>query len=429
DENRIVIIGLNVIGRHLVQTLHREFEITCIDFDDSPYEELKKEIDTEKIKFIRGDATSRLTLQDANIENSSAVIITFTTEKIALEVARIITSYFNVSRVISIGVTPKGCEILSSMNIEVENIFSATANSLRNRIMKTTKVASGIGIGMGEILEIELHPNSRLANKKLSDIAPINWRIGIIYRNGNIIIPEDDTVLKPRDKVVILGEPNVLKTVSEIMSFDFIQFPHQYGTTAISLLSGAEDENFFEEMNYALSVFNLKEVVIFLSKKGKKYEEKIIRLSNEKLTIPHKLKTGISAPLSSLQQIMPQLYAHCGLLVTSKQLISAHRFNKRTFIKKLIEISRAPLLLPLNTFPYEKMVLPIIKDFDIQHLLEGGLEISLSLKNEITAILVAPSEYIATEEEVKHFGEMKKMVSDMSLIYKKKIKILLKEGN
>ena len=52
------------------------------------------------------------------------------------------------------------------------------------------------------------------------------------------------------DRVVILGEPQVLSTIAERLSFRFRDFPLEYGETAYLYLAGDEDERFIAEVDY-----------------------------------------------------------------------------------------------------------------------------------------------------------------------------------
>ena len=103
ETQRLIIIGLNLIGRHLLKVFSEEFNITCIELDSQAIEETKKEIQGSNVQFVHGDATSRLTLQLADVDNAFIVIIAMTTERVDLEVARVLRTYFNVNRIISIG--------------------------------------------------------------------------------------------------------------------------------------------------------------------------------------------------------------------------------------------------------------------------------------------------------------------------------------
>ncbi len=94
--NRFVIIGLGNIAQELLGKLSRDFEIVCIDANPELIDQAKK-IRGEDISFIPGDATSRLVLEEADVDDTEAVIITTTSEKINIEVARVLSFNLNVA--------------------------------------------------------------------------------------------------------------------------------------------------------------------------------------------------------------------------------------------------------------------------------------------------------------------------------------------
>lgn len=434
-ENRLIIVGRSQIGQRLIKHLSKDYDITCIESDISLIEEGEKDT-TEGVKYFHGDATSRLTLEKANIENSPAIIITITNEEVVLEIARVIQTYFSVSRVISVSITEEVSSVLEGMNVEVENIFKSAAGSLRNRIEKNVRTAHGIGISQNEIIEVELHPNSRFSNKVLGNIAPINWNIGIIYRDGNIIVPRSDTELKPRDRIVILGDPEVLKTVSEIITFDFVQFPLQYGSSIVAYISGQENDSYFEEIFYLYTIFKLKDIILLLSKRAVDEEQTIRDRADRIFTAaPYRLVTDVSDIMETIEKTVNELYGKCGMIVFEKEVFMKlsggffSLFTHQNLLGSIMTVARCPVLLSSNSFPYDTTAVPIIRGSDITHTLEASMEISLTLDNELTAVMVKPSEYIATDEEMEDFKEAKKVISDTSMVYKKKIAILTGKGN
>ncbi len=426
--NTLVIIGLGRIGQELLKKLPGDFEITCIDLNPELQERAKK-LKGDEISFVAGDATSRLVLEDAGVRDADVVIITTTTEKVNVEVARLLKEHFTPKRVISVGVTQENIKALEGLGVEVENIYTAGATGIRNRIEQKSRAAHAIGLGKNEILEVEVHPNSRLANKPIGALAPIRWRIGIIYRDGNIIMPRKDRVLKPRDRVIILGDPAVLKTVSEILTFSFQRFPLEYGSTVVAYLSGREDEGFFNELEYLFSVFPLNRIIFIYAKKAAARSGSLKEFIKKDSFKNIEERETVLSPYNAIQSVLSEERGEYGLIMLSKDLLVSPDFRKRSFLNSLASIAVCPILLSAGTFPYEKVVVPCVEGIDVQRVMDAAFEISSSLNNEITALLVEPSRYISTEEEVKGFEEMKKNISDMALVYKSSVKVPVLKGN
>lgn len=434
---RFVVIGLGQIGQELLQRLSKGYELTCVDVKAASGEKLA-ELGREDAAFIHGDATSRLVLESAMVDDADAVIVTLIEERTNLEVVRVLREHFNPRRIITVGMTMEGREALEAQSVEVENIFEATAMEIRNLIEAKSKSAHAIGLGKDEILEVEVHHNSRLANKTLGSLDPIRWRVGIVYRDGNIVIPRPGTVLKPKDKVVILGDPSVLKTVSEILTFSFSKFPLEYGTMVVACLAGDEDEKYADEINYLFSVFPVERLVVVREPES---DEGRVRGFLERLEVKNvEVKKSHFTAVERLWADLRDYPGKTGMVIVPDSLVRS-RFNvvsapgKKIFMRDMVHMARCPVLVARGTFPYERMCFPTITGMgavtpaQLEHLVGSALEVSQAISNEVTALHVKPSEYIAGEEETKRFQENRKTVSDMAVLHRMKVQSRELEGN
>jgi Trk K+ transport system NAD-binding subunit/nucleotide-binding universal stress UspA family protein len=430
----IVMIGAGNIGRELLSKLSRDFEITCIDSHPDTESVVADIRGKERTKVIIGDATSRLVLEKALIDESDVVLITTTTEKINLEVARVLHDHFNARRVIAIGITDRGMKELAELGAEVKSIFTASANDIRNLIEHQAKTAHGIGIGKNEILEVEVHPASRLRNRPLGYIAPIRWNIGIIYRDGNIIVPKPDTVLKEKDRVVILGDPAVLKTVSEMLSSEFERFPLEFGTSLAVYLDGAEDEGFFGEVSHISSVFQLDRIHLVYSSKAQRLIEGHDRLV-EKFDMREINKVVSSLPpAEAIRSLAIRDGARIGIVVVSKEEFLNRGFPlyasaQKRFLYRLAQSGKCPVILTGGTYPYAKLIVAALANFDFSTLVDKSIEVANTLSAGLSVVVAQPSEYIGTEEDFERFEEAKKTISNIGFVHRKKIDLQILEGN
>lgn len=432
-QSRIVIIGLGNIGLELLSKLSRDYALTCVDSNPENEKTAKKL--RPDMKFILGDATSRLVLEKADINEAGQVIITITKEKVNGEIARVLKENFKVDRVISIGVSSEGIKTLEELGVEVENIFTSAAVMIRNRFEHKSRTVHAIGLGKNEILEVEVHPGSRLANKALGLLAPLKWRIGLIYRGDSIIIPKEDTILKPKDRVIILGDPNVLKTVSGVLTFSFRQFPLEYGSTAVVFVAGKEEESFFDEIDYLFSVFPLTRAVFAISSKAVANTKRIKHYLGKSHIKNITVKETTGSILDALAETFAGIDKEQGLIVLSlTALLNSNSFfmtseGKRGFLQKLARICSCPIILCNGSFPYEKALVPCVAGITEQSVLEAAFEISSALNNEITAVTVAPSRYMASNDDIALFEKQKGMISDLSFMYKTSINAETLQGN
>lgn len=429
---RFVMLGLGRLAQELLSRLSRDYEITCVDMDPSAPEVLKR-LKREDVKLIVGDATSRLVLEKCRIEEAEAVFITYTTEKISREVARVLMEGFKPRRVLAVAVTEETTAQFKEMGFEVENVFMASATGLRNSIERKTKAAHAIGLGKEEILEVEVHPSSRLANKPLGHLKPLNWRLGIIYREGNIIVPKGDTVLRPRDRVVILGEPQVLRNVAEVMTFDYQKFPLDYGYTMIAYLSEDDAESYAEELKYIFSIFPFRKLWAIYPDGARRpaHVDKLADMIGESKIV---LKKTSLLPQAALKAAVDDCGQTQGMVAISGGFLESYHSalfdaRKKAVVGDIIRIAECPILLCRGTFPYEKSVVPCIAGVEIEHVLESALQISEDLSSQICTLQVKPSEYISTEEESAAFKQATEIINHMGLVYRNRIDTRQLTGN
>ena len=425
---RLIIIGLGNIGMTLVRTLSRDFRLVCVDINEKTLQAARK-LWGDSVETFQGDATSRLVLQKVGISSADTVAITTSSEEINLEIARVLHRNFPGVRTLGVGITQAGIQEMSSLGIEVEGIFAASATGLRNRLEHRAKTVHGIGIGKNEILEVEVSPNSRLANKSLAWLRPKSWRLGLIYRDGNIVIPGKSTILKPRDKVVLLGEPRVLKTVAERLSSSFSDFPLDYGDTGLVIIGGNESQDFFSEVAYLASTLPLRRIILSVTE-GARVPEQLLQLLADHVSV--KIGTGRSAsPQDRVRMALEETACNLGLCVMSSHLLfnrySANRAKRQ--VLGIFEKAGCPVLLASGTHPYERIAVPCL-DLQASHnALESAMDISADLFNTIEALLAQPSKYIGTEKEGEDYDLLKKTVSDVALAYRLSIRRVELPGN
>ncbi len=430
---KIVIVGLGHIGQQLIKSLSREYVLVCIDIDTAPLKTASG-LQGENLSVVVGDATSRLVLEEAGVGDADTVVITTTSEKVNLEVARVLKDHFKVKRVLAVGITQKGIADLEELEVEVENIFTVSATGLRNRLEYKTKAVHGIGLGKNEILEVEVHPNSRLANKSLSSIAAANWLVGLIYREGRILLPTGGTRLKPRDRVVILGDPKVLKTVAEILTFRFEHFPLEYGNLVVAWLGGKEEKGFFNELAYLFEVLPLERVILVHSAEAGEVKKWKAYLSSQGVN-DISLKAASPSALQAIREVLAENAGLCGIVTLSRSNLLEGGFRRlfhghsKRFLSRLSKAAACPVLLAGGTFPYEKVAVPCLSGFDLQSVLETTFELSSSLNCRNEALFVELSKYISSEEEMARRDDMKKAVADLSTAYKSTIGERALKGN
>jgi hypothetical protein len=90
-------------------------------------------------------------------------------------------------------------------------------------------VAQNVGLGKGEIMEIHVPFGSTYAFRHVGSILQRKWKIATIYRDEKQIIPNNATMIRPNDTLLVLGKPIVLDGVYKTINKRIGLFPEPFG--------------------------------------------------------------------------------------------------------------------------------------------------------------------------------------------------------
>ena len=72
------------------------------------------------------------------------------------------------------------------------------------------------GNDRGEIMEIEILPTTKFADKKIADLEiPDGVVIGSIVREKKVIFPDENTTIFVKDKLIIFSKPSSIKEIEK----------------------------------------------------------------------------------------------------------------------------------------------------------------------------------------------------------------------
>lgn len=89
--------------------------------------------------------------------------------------------------------------------------------------------ADNIGLGVGEIMEVKVPSDSPYAYRSIGSLQQRKWRIALIIRSDEIILPNSAEKIRPGDSLITVGDPNVLENVFRAIKREQPQFPNPFG--------------------------------------------------------------------------------------------------------------------------------------------------------------------------------------------------------
>ncbi len=418
SKSRLVIFGLGFFGVKLLKKLSKKWEIIAVDISE---ENIKKVSDKfsehENIIFITGDASSILTWKKLDLKNIRYIVSTIKDTDVSLEICRIAREVFSLDSSIMVMLFDENREDeFEKYSITIIKPAEIITNAIVSKIEKNYTIATNIGLGKGEIIEVNILSKSHLVDRKLKYLKPSKWRIAAIYRNGELVIPSGEEKIKVGDRVVIIGDPVVLENLVNILLKGIPQFPLQFGSDFATVYHRKYKKS-FEESSYFKRNTKAHKLLIY------PYKGYDVRKDFEYIkqtTDTFEIKTSVN----NLEDFL-NIRNNIGVYIIP--------YIRRPFfnwfkLKKIFKTAQKPFLLSRGKFPYKGIVVSL-NNPDPAFTLEVGIEISRLMKIPFESVYgVMPSELRGIEEE-EALKERNSIISDFEHIYKTGIKYSVLEGN
>ena len=233
---KMIIYGATEIGCLLATEFFEDHDITIIDKEENRTDEFQK-LD---ISFVQGNASDSDILKLADI-NSADVFIACTNVDEANIVACLSAKKMSGIRTICFVNKAENKNVLNMEKVDgflcdffIDYIIWPD-ELLTQDIFRIVTVAQALDVenfagGKARLLEYKVKQGSVLSGKKIKDIGftPDTIIVGVA-RNGEIFIPNGDTVILEEDKLVFMGTPHAL----DILAGTFFHEKEQVKNVAI----------------------------------------------------------------------------------------------------------------------------------------------------------------------------------------------------
>lgn len=422
---KILIVGAGKTTREILRRLGEAWSVTLVDIVSDRLNLLKKNF-KQVAKTVLGDASSLITLKEANLENQDFVVGVTNHDDVNLEVCRLakergiknivalVNDSLNLKEFDRLNVRPVCWSYLAAREIEL---------CLENpRLFVTT-----IGGGKGEIMEIEVSRYAPVVGKKIREFRARNWLIAAIYRKGELIIPHGDTIIQSNDWITIIGHPDLYQAISHLFKYQEPSFPLVYGQ---NILIPVEDIEIFEdalsEAFYLIRNTRAQKAVILvpkeleetISKKVQKIEEPReveIRIFREKMehtliTITYHESVGCVLIPPPSPGILDRIFSH------SRVIPLVHKLG-------------SPLLVFKATYPYNQILVPYNATQSSALALEIAIDIARQTDASISVVVVLEPTFIRGEESSGWAEDVLDHAREIAQIHKFPIKEIKLEGN
>jgi Trk K+ transport system NAD-binding subunit len=351
------------------------------------------------------DGTSRFVLEEARGDARESVGIVAATpdDRKNIEIARLARD-LGYQPVIGIVIDPKTTSAYEEVGAR-PIVRAAILGQVVERALRYEGlvVATTVGQGKGEIVEVLVLPGSPAIGVPLADLHAEGWRVAAIYRKGELVLPTGATVIEAEDRVVVVGEPAVLPSVAAQLRMGVPVFPMPYGRRVVVFLPGGRDRSIEAEAETVTIKTRATTLVRVYpgATPDKTFIEEAPDVSDLEAHQRSKVFEDVPLEGESLLLRVDQLRRlRPGLLVA--------RSEPRTLVERLLgrggtaavlcNASRAPVLFPRGSPRYARVVHALVHGVADLALADAAIDLARMFSLPLVAIRVALPAFFGTPD-------------------------------
>ena len=220
---KIVILGAGQVGSSVANALvHEDNDITIVDINAQRLKELQDQMD---IRCVQGHASYPKVLERAGIEDADLVIALTNSDEVNMVACQIAYTLYNVpTRVARIRASEytERTELFHREHSPVDVLISPEL-LLTQYIARLIEYPGALQVmdfadGRAQLVATEAEAGGLLVGQRLRNLrnhmpANSDARVAAIYRQGQLILPEGNTLLEENDLVFFLAAKRYIPAV------------------------------------------------------------------------------------------------------------------------------------------------------------------------------------------------------------------------
>ena len=224
---KILIISDGSVGNHFIQRIIQTYTSENIYYVVQTKKIEYEDVNPTRFKFYEFDPTSLYKI--SNLLKMEFVQVIIAMDNMA-DVENTIKNIRVVKKQLRVVVLDKWKLENEDSNVVLINSNEILASRLLDYLPNVPVIAQNVGLGEGEIMEVLVPFGSSFVYRHIGVIEQKNWRIVAIYRNRKLVMPSRRRMIQPNDLLVLVGEPEVLKSVYKAIKRELGQFPEPFGS-------------------------------------------------------------------------------------------------------------------------------------------------------------------------------------------------------
>jgi len=199
------------VGTTIVQALHEEHDLTVFDLDPSRLEPLAHRYD---VSTVEGNGASRKVLAEAGLAGADLLIACTSRDEANIVAAMISKAVSPRTTTVVRTTNPEYLEVWHEGQLDVDFIVSSeveTAHAISRSIgVPAARQTDVFADGQVQLVEFDVEAGSSdaILGVPLRDAKlPEDSKVASVIRGESMVLPRGDEVLRPGDRIVVIGSP------------------------------------------------------------------------------------------------------------------------------------------------------------------------------------------------------------------------------
>ncbi len=221
EARRVIIVGGGNIGLGLAEIVEEKYPhvaLKLIEINKERAEYVAQQL--KRTVVIHGDALDQEILEEANVKATETVIAVSNDDEVNI-LTSLLAKRFGSQRAVTLVNSTTYSPLIGTLGIDtVVSPREITVSTILQHVRQgRIRSVHSLSEGFGEIIEAEALETSSLVGVPLREAdLPEGVMVGAIVRGEEVIIPRGDTVIKPKDRVVIFAASSAVKSVEKLFA-------------------------------------------------------------------------------------------------------------------------------------------------------------------------------------------------------------------
>ena len=232
----VIVVGAGGVARELLRRLGDRWDVVLVDPDAAKLDAAGR---IRPCTTLLGDGSSPVVLRRAGLADADAVVAASGDDDVNVEAIRLARDA-GVLRVVAVVSSPERASEFRELGAETVLPDTIAARHVELQLEPRRVASTAFADGKAEAIEFLVSPDSAVRDRPLKDFHSETWIGAAVLREGRLIVPHGDTVLRAGDRVTVVGAGKDFAAIVRTFTAGESRFPLSFGRKVGVVLDGPD---------------------------------------------------------------------------------------------------------------------------------------------------------------------------------------------